>query len=57
MKLTQLISVNAFQVFTIIRNIYHQNAAVTVDTEEHQAPTCSSTQTPQNKRKGTEEIE
>ena len=57
MKLTQLISVNAFQVFTIIRNIHHQNAAVTVDTEEHQAPTCSSTQTPQNKRKGTEEIE
>ncbi|XP_034952799.1 uncharacterized protein LOC100039674 isoform X4 [Mus musculus] len=38
-------------IFTIIRNIYHQNAAVTVDTEEHQAPTCSSTQTPQNKRK------
>ncbi|XP_017169215.1 uncharacterized protein LOC105245043 isoform X4 [Mus musculus] len=38
-------------IFTIIRNIHHQNAAVTVDTEEHQAPTCSSTQTPQNKRK------
>ncbi|NP_001365618.1 uncharacterized protein LOC102631503 isoform 2 [Mus musculus] len=38
-------------IFTIVRNIHHKNPVVPMEAEEHQAPTSSSIQKPQNETK------